>query len=603
MKLLSFKIENYRSILNTECHLSQDITVLAGKNEAGKTTILSALQCFNSNVKATSFDNPLNFDADYPPEATITLEINEQEKEKILKEFKLDFKKFKNNTVIINFNLAERKYGISGSFYDDVIKNLLKLTSDEKININGMIDEINNLINERQISLVSIIHVDDDNIEIISDSLDAHLDSLPRNPENNQQNYPDLYSKINELKSIVQTILKRDDLLLRLIWDNRPKFVMFSSFDDLLPASVDYGEFINENTLKEKHEIIHDLITLANLDVNKLQTEDRQVRENLTAKASTITTTKFQKFWNQNPVEFKFSIDQPLVSIFIKDKGREELYKPEQRSKGFQWYLSFYLRLESQANEKNTIVLIDEPGLYLHPKAQHDVLNVLEDLSKTNQIIYTTHSPYLIDPDNLNRVRLVVKDQKTNQTTITRSFHSGGDADTITPIITAIGLDISRGLLFSKKLNVVMEGVSDYYYLRGMIEFLRKQKKYNFPSDVSLIPCMGHTTIGLITSLLTGLELNFKVLFDNKGTVKTINKLKNDLANENQIITIGINENDSIEDLFSDEDKKTYQIINQNKSKVLISRDFYEKIMSNDYKSFTDKTISNFTEILKKLSK
>ena len=78
---------------------------------------------------------------------------------------------------------------------------------------------------------------------------------------------------------------------------------------------------------------------------------------------------------------------------------------PNQRSQGLQWLLSFYFAIYANIN-KNNILLIDEPGIYLHPSAQQKVLNMLEGFSKNNQIIVTTHSPFLINSNRYDRINL-----------------------------------------------------------------------------------------------------------------------------------------------------------------------------------------------------
>ena len=86
---------------------------------------------------------------------------------------------------------------------------------------------------------------------------------------------------------------------------------------------------------------------------------------------------------------------------------------PEQRSKGFLWFLSFYLRMaawDKREPDHSRLVLIDEPGSYLHAKAQRDILSVLNARAKEkNQtIIYTTHSPYLLPASDIPYVNTVL---------------------------------------------------------------------------------------------------------------------------------------------------------------------------------------------------
>jgi len=600
MKLISFEIENFRSLKSTKCHLAESLTVLAGKNESGKTSILNALQSLNDESEFTDSDKPINATDDGISRIIYNFEITAREQNEIVKDYVVDLSKVKKE-INISIIPKEDEYHISGPFYDDVLNQIETWTNSEKYEILFHYNDAMDLILSKNLEPLNIDFRESDIAQIIK-TLDDYLGNLERNPQTNQQIHPDVHNSVTILKSLFNEHEGKEDKITTRIWDTRPKVVLFSSFDDLLPDSVPYGEFINDITLKNKYSIVHDLITLAKLDVKKLNNKDRQLRENLTAKASKIATKKFQNFWEQNAIDFKFSIDEPTVSIFIKDRKQEGYFKPEQRSKGLQWFLSFYLRLEAQSNLENNLILIDEPGLYLHAKAQQNVLAVLEELSKKNQIIYTTHSPYLIDPDNLQRVRLVVKDDKTNKTTVTGSFYNGGDADTLTPIITAIGLDLQRELLFSKDLNIVMEGVSDYYYSRAMLEFIRNSdKEFYFPNTISFIPCMGHTTIGLIVSLLMGLDFKFKVMLDRKDTAKTLNKLKNHGLPDNQFLLVGKNDNDSIEELFSNEEQKKYQITEQNKGKALISRIFYEKVKSGDYNKFSSTTIKNFKALFNEI--
>lgn len=59
--------------------------------------------------------------------------------------------------------------------------------------------------------------------------------------------------------------------------------------------------------------------------------------------------------------------------------------------------------VESRGDHEDAILLLDEPGLSLHPLAQRDLSAFFDGLTKTNQILYTTHSPFLVDPDRLDR--------------------------------------------------------------------------------------------------------------------------------------------------------------------------------------------------------
>jgi predicted ATP-dependent endonuclease of OLD family len=292
------------------------------------------------------------------------------------------------------------------------------------------------------------------------------------------------------------------------------------------------------------------------------------------------------------------------VTFFIKDKGKEHPFKPEERSKGLQWYLAFFARLKAQGVTKNNIILVDEPGSYLHAKAQEDVLHTLEELADDNQVIFTTHSPYLIDPDKFERVRLVIKDKETEYTRIENNVNKGGDYETLTPLITAIGLDLSKGLSFAKKSNIVLEGISDYYYIQAMKHYLKENEGYEFPDDVAFIPCVGQSKVGAVTSILFGYGLDYKIVLDKKGTTKNYNKLIRDGIDTNKIIRVGDTDDQSIEDLFSEEDLDKYQLkSDQPDSKTIISKRFYQAIETGEYKGFSKKTLDNFRTLLDSIKK
>lgn len=81
----------------------------------------------------------------------------------------------------------------------------------------------------------------------------------------------------------------------------------------------------------------------------------------------------------------------------------------DQRSTGFRWFFSFLAAFSEFEHSSNpVIILLDEPGLGLHARAQKDFLRFIEErLSVRCQVAYSTHSPFMIQPDHLERARLV----------------------------------------------------------------------------------------------------------------------------------------------------------------------------------------------------
>lgn len=146
----------------------------------------------------------------------------------------------------------------------------------------------------------------------------------------------------------------------------------------------------------------------------------------------------------------------------------------------------------------------------------------MEIITESNQIVFTTHSPYLIDPNNLERVRLVIRGEG-NHTTIENQIHASAVADqeVYTPIITAIGLDLSGSFGTFGEYNTIVEGISDYFYLECMKKYIGDINSFG---EMRFIPSIGASQIDKLASLLIGWGVKFKVLLDNDNAGKTEKK-------------------------------------------------------------------------------
>jgi hypothetical protein len=138
----------------------------------------------------------------------------------------------------------------------------------------------------------------------------------------------------------------------------------------------------------------------------------KKERDILLQSASTELTRRFRGWWKQGDYRFRFAADGNHFRIWVSDDKRPEDIELESRSTGLQWFFSFYLifLVESEDSHQDAILLLDEPGLSLHPLAQGDLSKFFEGLAETNQLLYTTHSPFMVDADNLDRARSVYTD-------------------------------------------------------------------------------------------------------------------------------------------------------------------------------------------------
>jgi predicted ATP-dependent endonuclease of OLD family len=540
MRLTKFRITQYKSIEDSGyCYVASDLTILAGKNESGKTAILEAIRSFDCKHEVPTDAHPLN-DSGEP-----TIEMIFDVDDKTLNEIQ--------NEAGISINKKLRAYFAENGLV--IIKN----AKDEYLLSNEIYDYL-----DQQIHFEATTEADSEHTE--------HF-----------------------MFKFQETVLSY-----------APNFVFFSDFSDILPFEIPLQQ-------AQKNEIVRDFAKVAGIDLERvIAATDKQRRRNLLRGRSAKLSGNFMNYWGQDELSLISETDGGNLLLGIEEKGKTHFFKVEQRSKGLQWFLSFYLRLNAQQKTTN-IILIDEPGLYLHPKAQKDVLKVLQNISNNSQVIFSTHSPYLIDPNRLDRIRLVLKD-KDKGTKIENKIHKTADKETLTPIVTAIGLDINNDFSIAGKNNVLVEGISDYYYLQGLIVYKKLDSKFN------LIPSVGASKIPTLASLLIGWDLRFVAVLDNDTQGKQAGKkLSEMLYVENKnIIYVSNNNNFCIEDIFSNSDFNKYiledkknnssDITNskflkkQNLDKVLLAKKFFEKINDNHSQvSLSTKTVNGFDSIFKKI--
>lgn len=614
MKLIKFRVTEYKSIKDSGyCWLASDVTILAGKNESGKSGILEALRDFDTNIEKIS-DEALPLDQSGEPTIELVFDADKGTLDAIAQEKSITIDKTTREHIAKNGVAIFKYFDGSYDLADETLEKLLdKSVSDKNAQI----------VVKIKTSLEKLKKIDglaDLAEPKISGSIEETKNALTQFVAQATAKATTITEaeKKSQADSIIATITAENGALqnptaantfLEEIQAYIPNFIFFSDFLDILPFELPLTEAKNNKP-------VSDFAKVSNLDLDEVvKTTNTQLRRNLLSKHSASITGDFMGYWGQNQLDLVAEADGDKLRLGVREAGKTMLFKPEQRSKGFQWFLSFYLRLNAEKDETN-IILIDEPGLYLHAKAQKDVLKVFEEIAKESQVIFSTHSPYLIDAQRLDRVRLVLKDD-TNGTKVENKIHKNADSETLTPIITAIGLDLTQDFSIAGKHNVLLEGISDYYLLQAMKEFMAKGKT----TDANLIPCVGAPKVPQIASLLLGWDLEFLAVLDNDAEGKRIAKeLGEKLAvPEGKIIPISDQDGNSIEDLFTHDDFNNF-ILDDGKSKdkavanskflkdqkmdkVLLSKKFFEKVKADKSKiTLSQDTIKNFEVIFTKIA-
>ena len=239
--------------------------------------------------------------------------------------------------------------------------------------------------------------------------------------------------------------------------------------------------------------------------------EERSIQLN---SASLDISRRFSEWWSQRRHKIRYHADGDYFRIWIADDRRPDVeIELEARSKGLQWFFSFYLvfLVESEEGHKDAILLLDEPGMHLHPTAQQELISFFEALSEKNQVLYSTHSPFLIDGENLHRVRPVTEDELGHSHISVETWPK--DRETIFPLQAAAGYAMVRGL-FQHRRNVLVEGMSDYYYLHALSQQCAAANRASLPGDIYVTACGGTKLVGQFASLFLGQEVRPLVLLD-----------------------------------------------------------------------------------------
>jgi AAA15 family ATPase/GTPase len=337
--------------------------------------------------------------------------------------------------------------------------------------------------------------------------------------------------KVEETVSSYKSHLN-SKILGKKYFDYCPEFEMFEDFGSLLPNRIDLADIISGNDKVEGYKAARNFLTLANLDITFFEQPSSRILKQKIENLNHSLTCNFQDFWQQsighnNKINIQFELDhydssysgkagKPYLEFWIKDEG-ERLY-PKQRSRGVRWFLSFYMELKASAcgNCNQQVLLVDEPGVSLHARAQEDVLKVFEDISQKIQVIYTTHSPHLVEINKLHRVMAVQRDDLNNFRSTTRILDplqlSSATPDTLTPLQSILGNPVGKEGFSTTRFNLVVNDIGSFYLLNAIIIIT------GYRGTISIVPSTDPSSIPLLCNILMGWGMDFGVLlFENES--------------------------------------------------------------------------------------
>jgi len=604
MRIVKLNLKNFRSIKDSGIlwlQKSDGITILAGQNESGKSSILKLIYAFETG----KLDPDDLVEEDVFPEIEMTINttsftISNKLKVKWIDDLVKAIQKLKEVSVIKRFtSISDYEYD-----YDTESNELL-----EKFKESGK-----GKSKEQAIKFLTDIK------EIPNKTVEVSTEKIV-----NGKKVIEVKTEEIPAEKYNSSVDKAIDLFLDSIFYNRlPSIILFSDYADLLPKQIKIEDLRASNTDVNGYKAVKNLESIINCKFSNWAEISDKKRGQLEDKSIKEITADFNEYWKQKisygkganiRIQYNQGAEQgAYLNFFVETKSGEWL-SPKQRSDGFRWFLSFYLELKARIKNKNNfLILFDEPGLFLHAQAQTDMLKVLEEISNKHQILYTTHSPYLIQEEKLNRVRLVfnVDDEGTTVEKITTS-KSLNKKDAIKPVVDAMGLKLATEFSAVKQKNVIVEGISDYYYFQAFTRILGKEDVVE-----AFVPSMGASNSHLLMELCIGWGLDWLIVFDDKGSKKEFNKIMNSFFNEDEDETkkfiYTISGCDGIEDMFEVKDlclideslkfsdfKDVNNFVSKNGGKELVSRMFLEKVNTgkiND-KMLSKKCLDNFGNAFK----
>jgi energy-coupling factor transporter ATP-binding protein EcfA2 len=525
MKLQRMRVADFRSVSNSDWIELDTVTALIGTNESGKSNLLLPLWKLNP-----AKDGHIELTADLPRKHYTEYRTRTSEIGFIHAEFAIDAV-FADELATMTGEPAERlQVVVVTRFFDGTYKFAFpSVPSSRAVETVDVRTLLTNAIQDIQAAeaLEAEAGLKTESLSALSDSTNA----LPLT----EWMYADEFAVINSIlenvvladAADVSTIaprmlrVRRDmeafaDRLARplpsemsgvaeAILRSMPRFVYYSNYGNLdseiyLPhvianltrADLGARETAKARTLKVLFEFVglspQEILELGRdfrsessgraptqeeLDVIAGKKKQRSI---LLQSASAKLTERFRSWWKQGDYRFRFEADGDHFRIWVSDDKRPEDIELEGRSTGLQWFLSFYLvfLVESADAHSGATLLLDEPGMSLHPLAQRDLSIFFDGLAESNQLLYTTHSPFLVDADRLERVRKVYVGH--DGTTRVTSDLRVGENDAVQrsagyAVHAALSLTVSESLLLGCE-PVIVEGPSDQHYLSGIRRLL-----------------------------------------------------------------------------------------------------------------------------------
>lgn len=574
MKLVAVTVQKFRNFVEPQrVEIEDDVTVLIGKNESGKTTILQALHRLNpSNGPSKEFDLVIEY-----PRWRLTRDRKAEELEELA-------------PVIAEFELTDSDRTALEASLPAPLPTAATVTAQRTYN-NTLYVSVSAELADVIAAAGEAAAISTEDIEVLSaePSLDAAIAKAKElQKEHKESDAPRgrvlgaFGAQAESRRYLVESHRLESegrDAIKTLL----PKFFYFSNYS-VLPGETDLTELTRKieanEALTEREQTVRSLLRHADVSPSDFLDANYDSRKAELQAASADLSTEVFKYWTVNKdLKVVFDTDNVpytqtpqgnvvnhrILKIEMRDARHADVETNfSTRSSGFQWFFSFFAAFsEYQQDDNSVIVLLDEPGTSLHGEAQKDFVNyIFQELGAHKQTLYTTHSQFMIDPTVYEKLR-AVHDKATREHqeagVEVSKVNLKADPDTVLPVESALGYSISQHLFLGSGQHLLVEGSSDFVYLMRMSAYMESKGKPILSPKLAIIPVGGINNMPAFVALM-GRRLEVSVLVDGEKSASVLDRTRN-AAKENDVPAnriVAVSEVDNslpkdgdIEDLFT----------------------------------------------------
>jgi hypothetical protein len=546
VKLETFRVQNYKRIEDTGWVTCRDLTVLVGKNEAGKSAVLRGLSKVNP-ADQEGYDGlrefprhryTSEFSSEDWPVASVRLGLGDDDRaglEGIAPELAgvtvAEVTRLYSGVRTVGFESSPEIADVTVTAAVNAAEEARKQL-DAAVAPDGRGEDLRGIKEQADAAILQSVSGLPEHGEIGVAQTEALLRVVT-------QFINEAWQKacLDPVAEPLREIDKQSRAAARLakartwVVANMPQFIYFDRYD-VLDSAIHIPTFLQQlasTPHAPRVRATHCLVRHVGLDLQLLNQlgqhqpgtpEDAQVRRQIderairTSSASQAMTSRFAEWWQQRRHAFRYQVDADYMRVWVSDDLNPSEIELDQRSAGMQYFFSFFLvfLVESEDTHVNSILLLDEPGTSLHGTAQAKIVEFLKQISADSQVIYTTHSPFMIDADHLESVRPVYEEPGTGFTRISEDVWPK-DKDALFPLQAALDYQLAQSLFISKR-QALLEGITDYWIFKSLDYAAQATGRQGLDPSIILTPSAGASRMIPLASMLIGHEVDVVAVLD-----------------------------------------------------------------------------------------